>query len=308
MVQNDPCYALPLVRYITLRAFLFKDFIRGPGMIQLERVHLRYHPLESLMDLSCKRCFVFDLDGTVYMGNKPIPGTVNFIRRNLERFDIHFLTNNTSKNLTDYVAKLRGMGINATLPRMLSPLIPLAEKLEVEGIKEIYPVGNTNFLAYLSERLPHLRFGKSADCGAVVVGYDTELTYEKLKDSCLLLQRPEVRFWATHPDDVCPSPAGPLPDTGSFLALYEKATKRRPEYIFGKPSTLIVEPLLKHYKREEMVMVGDRLYTDKIMAENAGIDFILVLSGESKQEDLAQLERQPTLVLEDLGKLASCNQ
>ncbi len=189
------------------------------------------------MDITQKRCFVFDLDGTVYMGDTPIPGTVAFIRRNLERFDIHFLTNNTSKNLADYVAKLRGMGIDMALPRMLSPLIPLAERLEAEGITEIYPVGNANFLAYLRGRLPHLRFGTSDACAVVVVGYDTELTYQKLAESCLLLQRPHVRFWATHPDDVCPSPKGPLLDTGSFLALYEKAVKRKPELIFGKPST-----------------------------------------------------------------------
>lgn len=255
------------------------------------------------MDLSKKRCFVFDLDGTVYMGDKPIPGTVNFIRNNLERFDIHFLTNNTSKNLDDYVKKLRGMGIETDLPRMLSPLIPLADRLEHEGVQEIYPVGNANFQKYLRERLPDVRFGASKACEVVVVGYDTELTYQKLVDSCLLLQRPEVRFWATHPDDVCPSPLGPLPDTGSFLALYEKATRRTPEIVFGKPSALIIEPLLAHYKPEEMVMVGDRLYTDKVMAENAGMDFILVLSGESTREDLAKLARQPTLVMDDLGSL-----
>jgi HAD superfamily hydrolase (TIGR01450 family) len=255
------------------------------------------------MDIAKKRCFVFDLDGTVYTGDRPIAGTVDFIRRNLERFDIHFLTNNTSKNLDGYVAKLRGMGINMTLPRMLSPLIPLADRLENEGIREIYPVGNAHFLAYLRERLPALRFGASSECAVVVVGYDTELTYRKLAESCLLLQRRDVRFWATHPDDVCPSPLGPLPDTGSFLALYEKAVKRRPELIFGKPSTLIIEPLLSRYAPEEMVMVGDRLYTDKAMAENAGMDFILVLSGESAREDLSRLERQPTLVLDDLGQL-----
>lgn len=253
------------------------------------------------MDLSRKRCFVFDLDGTVYMGNTPISGTVNFIRENLERFDIHFVTNNTSKNLDEYVQKLRGMGIDATLPRMLSPLIPLADRLERENFVEIYPVGNGNFQEYLKKRLPSLRFGDSSECAVVVVGYDTELTYKKLAESCLLLQRREVRFWATHPDDVCPSPLGPLPDAGSFLALYEKATGRRPEYIFGKPSTLLIEPLLARYRPEEMVMVGDRLYTDKVMAENAGMDFILVLSGESTREDVRKLERQPTLVLENLG-------
>lgn len=255
------------------------------------------------MDLSAKRCFVFDLDGTVYLGDKPISGTVDFIRKNAERFDIYYLTNNTSKNLQDYVAKLEGMGVPVDMPHMLSPLIPLADHLERESVREIYPVGNGNFRRYLEERLPQLRFGTSGACEAVVLGYDTELTYEKLAESCLLLQRPKVRFWATHPDAVCPSPRGPLPDTGSFLALYEKATGRVPEIVFGKPNTILLSSLLARYRPEEMVMVGDRLYTDKVLAENAGMDFILVLSGESTRDDLATLKRQPTLVLEDLGGL-----
>ena len=255
------------------------------------------------MDLKGKRCFIFDLDGTVYMGNQPIQGTVDFIKQNMERFDIHFLTNNTSKNLKDYIIKLNGLGIAATLPRMLSPLLPLADHLEAEGIEEIYPVGNTNFIAYLKERLPNLRLGKSSRCQAVVVGYDTELTYQKLADSCLLLQRPEVRFWATHPDAVCPSPEGPLPDTGSFLALYEKATGRVPELNFGKPNPLVLSPLIARYKPEEMVMVGDRLYTDMVLAYNAGMESILVLSGETRREDLTKVDRQPSLVLEDLSGL-----
>ena len=255
------------------------------------------------MDLRKKRCFVFDLDGTVYVGDIPIPGTVAFIQRNMERFDIHFLTNNTSKNLDDYVAKLRKMGIPATLDRMISPLIPLAAQLEQEKITEIYPVGNAAFCAYLRERLPELRFGGSEQCQAVVVGYDTELTYKKLSESCLLLQRPDMRFWATHPDAVCPSPAGPLPDTGSFLALYAAATGRKPELVFGKPNVIVLRSLLAGYAPEEMVMVGDRLYTDKVLAENAGMDFILVLSGESTRDDAGRLERPPTLILRDLSEL-----
>ena len=102
---------------------------------------------------------------------------------------------------------------------------------------------------------------------------------------------------------VCPSAKGPLPDTGSFVRLYEGATGRLPELVFGKPNTLVLSPLLKRFRQDEMVMVGDRLTTDKLLAENAGIDFILVLSGEARREDLPALERQPTLVLDDLGAL-----
>ena len=255
------------------------------------------------MDINNKKCFVFDLDGTVYLGDSPIRGTIDFIRRNLPRREIFFLTNNTSKNLEDYVEKLAGFGIHVGLERILSPLLPLVDYLEAQGICRLYPVGNASFQAYLEERMPDAEFTSGDDCQAVVLAYDTELTYRKLAESCLLLQRPEVRFLSTHPDMVCPSAKGPLPDTGSFVRLYEGATGRLPEMIFGKPNTLVLSPLLGRFRQEEMVMVGDRLTTDKVLAENAGIDFILVLSGEAKREDLPALERQPTLVLDDLGAL-----
>ena len=255
------------------------------------------------MDTKSKTCFVFDLDGTVYLGDRPIAGTIDFIKRNLGQREIYFLTNNTSKNLVDYTRKLARFGLEIPLERILSPLLPLIDHLRENGIDHFYPVGNTSFIDFLSERLPGVVFTSGEECQAVVLAYDTELTYEKLATSCLLLQRPEVRFLSTHPDLVCPSVEGPLPDTGSFVKLYEAATGRLPELVFGKPNTLILAPLLKRFRREQMVMVGDRLTTDKLLAENAGIDFILVLSGEAKREDLPGLARQPTLVLDDLGSL-----
>ena len=255
------------------------------------------------MDINNKNCFVFDLDGTVYLGDRPIQGTINFILRNLAQREIFFLTNNTSKNLDDYVKKLAGFGIEVGLEKVLSPLLPLVDYLKDQDIRRIYPVGNTSFQSYVKEQMPDVIFTSGDDCQAVVLGYDTELTYQKLADSCLLLQRPGVRFLSTHPDMVCPSAKGPLPDTGSFVRLYEGATGRLPELVFGKPNTLVLSPLLRRFRREEMVMVGDRLTTDKVLAENAGIDFILVLSGEARREDLPALERQPTLVLDDLGAL-----
>ncbi|WP_301100874.1 HAD-IIA family hydrolase [Propionivibrio sp.] len=255
------------------------------------------------MDILKKTCFVFDLDGTVYLGDTPIQGTIDFIKRNQEKKEIYFLTNNTSKNLADYVKKLAGFGLDVGQGRILSPLLPLIDYLKHQGIKYLYPVGNTSCQSFLRERMPNVVFTADANCQAVVLAYDTELTYEKLATSCLLLQRPEVHFFSTHPDLVCPSGQGPLPDTGSFVKLYEAATGRLPELVFGKPNTLILAPLLERFRQDDMVMVGDRLSTDKVLAENAGIDFILVLSGEAKREDLPALARQPALVLDDMGSL-----
>ncbi|MDR3672612.1 MAG: HAD-IIA family hydrolase [Holophaga sp.] len=255
------------------------------------------------MDTSRKRCFVFDLDGTVYLGDRPIQGTIDFIKRNLASKEIFFLTNNTSKSLAEYQGKLARMGLEVGVERILSPLLPLLDYLQAQRIRRIYPVGNRSFRGFLRERMPGLVFTAGARCQAVVLAYDTELTYAKLAASCLLLQRPEVQFLATHPDLVCPSARGPLPDAGSFARLYQAATGRLPERVFGKPDPAILGALLRRFRQDELVMVGDRLSTDKVLAENAGIDFILVLSGEASRADLPGLERQPALVLDDLGAL-----
>ena len=253
-----------------------------------------------------KKCFVLDLDGTVYLGDIPIQGTVDFILRHQNDTDFYYLSNNTSKAPATYVNKLTQMGIPVRLEQFLSPVTPLVDHLRASSICTVYPVGNQDFVTCLRERMPELivlEENSEEVADAVVLAYDTELNYTKLSRSALLLQHPEVAFLATHPDLVCPSPMGPLPDAGSFLALYESATGRRPQHIFGKADPAVLGPLLSRYAREDMVMVGDRLSTDKKLAENAGIDFILVLSGEARKSDLPGLERQPTLVLDHLGQL-----
>lgn len=252
------------------------------------------------LNWATKRAIVLDLDGTVYVGHIPIKGAVRFIQSHWNDVDFYFLSNNTSKSLATYLDKLRGMGIPAREDQFLSPVAPLVAWLRREGIRNIYPVGNGDFLEDLRRSMPEVRLGEEG-AQAVVLAYDTDLTYAKLATSALLLQKPEVRFLATHPDLVCPSPQGPLPDVGSFIEMYHTATGRRPERIFGKPHPAVLEPLLARYAPEDMIMVGDRLSTDKKLAENAGMDFALVLSGEATLEDLRREERQPREVLEHLG-------
>ncbi|MDR1828411.1 MAG: HAD-IIA family hydrolase [Methylobacteriaceae bacterium] len=254
------------------------------------------------MSIENKTCFVLDLDGTVYLGNNPIPGAVAFIRNHWASIDFYFLSNNTSKGLETYITKLNRMGIAATPERFLSPTEPLVHYLRAGGLTRAYLVGNADYTRTLQNAMPELQLTETG-AELVIIAYDTELTYHKLVVSAHLLQKPEVGFVATHPDLVCPDPAGPLPDVGSFLALYEKAVNRRPTHIFGKPDPKVLAPLLARYKRENMVMVGDRLSTDKKLAENAGIDFVLVLSGEATLEDLAGETVKPWKVLNHLGEI-----
>lgn len=252
------------------------------------------------LDWSTKRCIVLDLDGTVYLGHIPIEGAVKFIQTHWQDTDFYFLSNNTSKSPQTYIEKLNSMGIPAKMEQFLSPVTPLVDFLRTRGIKRAYPVGNRDFQQDLASRMPELK-QTHENAEAVILAYDTDLHYDKLARSALLLQNPQTLFLATHPDLVCPSPDGPLPDVGSFIELYHTATGRRPQFIFGKPDPAVLAPLFSRYAKEEMIMVGDRLSTDKKLAENAGIDFALVLSGEATLADLAKEERQPAVVLDNLG-------
>jgi len=156
----------------------------------------------------------------------------------------------------------------------------------------------------LKNELPELNInGSSNNCQTVVIAYDTELTYEKLKNASLILQKDNIKFLATHNDEVCPTEQGLIPDAGSILALLESSTGRKPDRIFGKPNRELLSSVLEKYESDEIVIVGDRLYTDKLLADRAGIDFILVLSGESTGFDAEKGVSPPRLILNDLGEL-----
>ncbi len=251
-----------------------------------------------------KKCIVFDLDGTVYLGNRPIEATINFINKYSNCYDIYFMTNNTSKTPEEYVEKLRKFNIKTTINHILSPVIPLIEYLKNNNIRYVYVIGTKNFQDYIQQQFNDINFTEDRDlCQAVLVGYDTELTYEKLKTACLLLQRKEITLIATHQDMVCPTELGMIPDIGSFLKVLELTVNRNPHITFGKPNPILLKPLLNKYRPNEIVIIGDRLYTDKALADNAGIDFILVLTGETKRVDVENLEQFPKLIVKDLSYL-----
>ena len=137
----------------------------------------------------------------------------------------------------------------------------------------------------------------------LVLGYDTELTYQKIQDAALLL-RGGIEYVATHPDLNCPTLRGPIPDVGSFMALFEAACGRLPRVI-GKPNVEMVSGALGRLgaKAQDVVMVGDRLATDVRMAKDAGIQAFLVLSGVTKREDVAASDVQPDEVFESLREV-----
>jgi HAD superfamily hydrolase (TIGR01450 family) len=261
----------------------------------------------SRFSLSGKRCFVLDLDGTVYVGARPICGSVAFINRNVDDRAFYFVTNNTSKLPEDYRRRLNALGIPADAEHVVTPLAPLITYLREHTITHVCLLANARIIAYLQGALPGLELTADPEaCEALIVTYDTELTYDKLRDAALLLQQsPRLKFLATHGDLVCPTEHGFVPDSGCILSVLEQATRRTPDTVFGKPNPLLLERVTAQYRPGQMVVVGDRLYTDRQMARNVGCDFICVLSGETTRERIDELSEDefPSLIVKDLGDL-----
>ena len=243
-----------------------------------------------------------DLDGTIYLGGEPIEGALDFLERlkqkGIRRF---FLSNNSSKSVSQYLEKLTSMGIPATEQDILLSTHDLLSWLKKEGITETYLVGTEGMREMLEDDGIRTR---AQSPQYVVLGYDTEINYEKLSTASIHLHS-GVPMVASHPDIVCPSPDGGLPDTGAYIDLFEATTGVRPVHICGKPNPgMILHKIVELGLRpDNCAMVGDRLYTDIEMAERSGVHGILVLSGEATMSDVSQATQKPSLIVDSVASL-----
>ncbi len=254
------------------------------------------------MDIDAIQLFLLDLDGTIYLGDRLIDGAADFLAGLRRRgVDHRFLTNNSSKSRTDYAVKLQRLGIPAEEKQILLSTDGVLAFLAERGVREVYLVGTGSMAEMFRAAGIDIR---SQDPRYVVLGYDTELTYEKIAAAAVHLHR-GVELLASHPDRVCPSPDGPLPDVGAMLAMFETATGVRPARVFGKPNAEMISHALggTGCPPDRAAVVGDRLYTDMALARNAGCRFILTLSGETTREDLAGADDEPDLVVETVGDI-----
>ncbi len=258
-------------------------------------------------DLSRIRLWLFDMDGTLYLGERLFAFTKPLLRAIRESGGRYlYLTNNSSRSVPDYVRKLERLGIDARPEDFLTSAQVTAWYLhrEHEGAR-LYVCGTRSLQAELrAEGFPIVNDDPDrAEC--VVMGYDTELTYQKLLDvSRLLTEHPDMPYIATNPDLVCPTEFGYVPDCGSVCGMIKTATGRTPKVI-GKP-----EPLMPQMAMERMsvtafetAVVGDRIYTDVKSGLNAGCAGVLVMSGETTPEILAASPDRPDLVLRDAGEI-----
>lgn len=280
-----------------VRGLPWKEIDNGHDLLQAEGLFAEIPP--SLADIDV---LLLDLDGTLYLGEKPIEGAAAFVERLRARGTPHyFLSNNSSRAPADYVERLRAIGVQADESQVILSTDGLIAYLKAKKIREVYAVGTDAMLRMLIDA------GIACDAENpryVALGYDTSLTYEKLRRAALHLQN-GADLLATHRDLVCPTPDGPIPDIGSMMALLETATGKKPIEIFGKPDPGMAEVALARHgvSPDRVAMIGDRLYTDGVMARRLGSRFVLVLSGETQRADVEDEADWPDLIVNSVADL-----
>lgn len=246
-----------------------------------------------------KNCYLLDMDGTIYLGNELIDGAKEFldkIKSNNKRYI--FLTNNSSKNKNSYVEKLSKMGIKASPDEIFTSGEATIYWLKNRNKKaKIFLLGTKALEESFIEAGFELIKERDQKIDYVVLGFDTTLTYEKLWIACDYILS-GVEYVATHPDFVCPLEGGKcMPDTGSMIALIKAATGKEP-IVIGKPNRYIIDAILAKYKlkKDELVMVGDRLYTDIRTGLDNGVTSALVMSGETTKDMLKDTPFKPDYI------------
>ena len=255
-----------------------------------------------------KKLFLFDMDGTLYLDNDLFDGTLDILRHIRETGGkAVFVTNNSSKSVDGYVEKLTKLGISTTKDDFMTSAQATGFHLKKSHCGgKIYVFGTQALFEMLRDEydLPVTR--KLEDgITCLLIAYDTELTFQKMEDaSRLLLGDPELTYLATNPDLVCPRDFGYVPDCGALAQSLFYATGRRPQVI-GKPEPAMALLAMERYgfAPEETVLLGDRVYTDIRCGISAGIDSVLVLSGESTMDTVAEAEVKPTMILRDVREL-----
>lgn len=251
--------------------------------------------------LNAIKTFILDMDGTIYLGDRLFPYTPGFLEKvKATGRDYCFFTNNSSKNRAAYLEKLARMGIRVPPEKMLiSNGVILDWLLRNRPGRSAYVVGTPALL----EDFRRAGVPLSEEADYVVLGFDTTLTYEKLRTACGLIRRGREVF-GVNPDWNCPVEEGFIPDCGSIAALVKASTGVQCEF-FGKPSRHTLDYMLEHTGRQprELAVVGDRLYTDIAVTAGTEAASILVMSGETTAEMLAESRVRPDLVVRDLEEL-----
>lgn len=258
-----------------------------------------------------------DMDGTIYNGTTLFPYTISFLNQ-LKRLGISysFLTNNPSKSIADYLKRLDGMGISATEEEIYTSAQATIDYLKFHHpeVKRLFLLGTPSMITQF-EKSGYISTQDSADDepDAVIVAFDMSLTYNRLCRAAWWAKQGKL-YIATNPDKVCPTDQPVvLVDCASICASIEMATDRKPDMVLGKPQPEMLDGILnsKNLKPDQVAMVGDRIYTDMMMAHNANAFGVLVLTGEATLDDAKVADPELDIILpsiEVLGNLIEYSQ
>ncbi|MFG6356674.1 MAG: HAD-IIA family hydrolase [Acetatifactor sp.] len=257
--------------------------------------------------LSEKRLFLFDIDGTIAVGNTLYDGA----RRLLDYIrsiggSAYYITNNSTMSNRDYVRKFREcFGLETGENQFItSGYMTLRRLLKQHSREKIYVLGTASYIAELRANGLDITEEAEEDVSCAVVAYDSELTYQKLVTACKLLSTADIPFYGTNPDLRCPIDFGFIPDCGSICRMITASTDKTPLYL-GKPNPEVVALCQTDsgFTDEQTLVVGDRLYTDIACGLNAGVDTCVVYTGEATPEEVTRTLYKPAYAFSDAQAL-----
>lgn len=249
-------------------------------------------------------CFLFDLDGTLYVGGVVIEGA----KATLEEISklnkkICFLTNNSSLSTEDYAAKLKSKGLLIEGAKIMSSGGSAIQLLKSKYYgKSVYPVCTESYKKELIDKGINI---VEDNPDIVLLTYDTSITYEKLSKACIFI-KDGATYIATHHDINCPSDKGYLPDAGSYMALIKTSTGRDCDIICGKPFTPMADYVKSNFpdiNNQNIAMVGDRIYTDIMFGKENGFVSILTMTGETDVVTLKNSSVKPDFVIASVNDI-----
>lgn len=256
--------------------------------------------------LKNKKYFLFDIDGTLAIDDTLYEGSKLLIEKiGAVGGRSFYITNNSTKSRRDYVKKFRKWGIDTDEDQFMTASYAACRYLKkhYEG-KKLFVLGTPSFAEELKSFGLLITNRAEEDAACLVAGFDRTLDFGKIEEACKLLFRPEVDYVATNPDLRCPVSYGFVPDCGGICEMLRVTTGRVPRYV-GKPSPEIVDLCMEQAgaSKEEVLVVGDRLYTDIACGINAGVETALVYTGEAGPEDIKDTQYKPDYIYNNILEL-----